>query len=209
MSTSDSDFSVLSTSWPVAVQSSRLLLRTASVDEAVSVRDYFERNSDHLSRWASPPPLGMAEGGLGWWEQSIQAMNDDYAAGKSLRFFVRLRSAPDQIMGIRSFTRIRRGQDCSCTMSGSIDHRHLRRGFMTEAGRAGIRFMFEEMDIHRIDAEYDEDNPGSPGVLQKLGFVRVGLSPRHRFVNGQWRNHVINALINPDPIADPAHVLLR
>jgi len=196
---------IVRTTWPVEVHTPRLVLRGARPDEAPAVMAYFERNAAHLAPWLPPPPRGMAEGGLAFWEQMVEEMATLYEDRQSVRFFVRPRSAPDQLIGLRSFTRIHMGQDRACTMSGSIDHAHLRRGYMTEAGHGGIQFMFRVLGIRRIDAEYSIDNPGSPGVLAKLGFTRIGVSPSHRFANGAWRDHVLNALVDPDHQATDVH----
>lgn len=37
----------------------------------------------------------------------------------------------------------------------------------------------------------------SARVLARLGFVREGLAPRYLHIGGAWRDHVLNALVNP------------
>ncbi|XXX76987.1 GNAT family N-acetyltransferase [Sorangium sp. So ce134] len=51
------------------------------------------------------------------------------------------------------------------------------RGIMTEALRAVIRFGFESMELHRVEAQIDPDNRASARVLERLGFALEG---RHR-----------------------------
>jgi len=48
------------------------------------------------------------------------------------------------------------------------------RGLATEAGRAFVRFGFDELHLARIVATAEIDNAASLRVLEKLGFVRVG-----------------------------------
>ena len=47
-------------------------------------------------------------------------------------------------------------------------------GYATEAGRALVRFAFEELGAERLNAGWFFDNPASARVLEKLGFVPDG-----------------------------------
>ncbi len=53
---------------------------------------------------------------------------------------------------------------------------YWRRGIGTEAVAAVVRFAFEELHIHRLEASVTLDNVGSVRLLEKLGFVREGTS---------------------------------
>jgi ribosomal-protein-alanine N-acetyltransferase len=41
------------------------------------------------------------------------------------------------------------------------------------------------------------DNPRSAKLLQRLGFVREGLAKDYLRIDGEWRDHVLNSLTNP------------
>lgn len=48
------------------------------------------------------------------------------------------------------------------------------RGIMTEAFRAVIRFLFEQVGVNRIEARHDPDNPASGAVMKNSGLIYEG-----------------------------------
>lgn len=53
------------------------------------------------------------------------------------------------------------------------------KGHMTEAVREAIRFAFQELRLHKIEAWVFANNLASQGVLKKLGFVHEGTLREH------------------------------
>lgn len=45
---------------------------------------------------------------------------------------------------------------------------------MPEAGRAVLKYLFEEVGFNRIAAQHDMNNPKSGRVMQKIGMIREG-----------------------------------
>lgn len=54
---------------------------------------------------------------------------------------------------------------------------------MPEAGRAVIKFLFEEVGFHRIAANHDKNNPKSGRVMQKIGMTYEGTLRSAGFCN--------------------------
>ncbi|NIW38715.1 MAG: GNAT family N-acetyltransferase, partial [Gemmatimonadetes bacterium] len=69
-----------------------------------------------------------------------------------------------------------------------LAHRHWGRGLMTEALRPMLRFGFEEMDLHRIEAGVTVGNEASARVLEKLGFREEGLLRRGGYWKGAYHD---------------------
>jgi ribosomal-protein-alanine N-acetyltransferase len=70
-------------------------------------------------------------------------------------------------------------------------------GLMAEALRATNAFVFRELRLHRIMANYRPENERSARLLARLGFAREGLARDYLFIDGEWRDHVLTALVNP------------
>jgi hypothetical protein len=76
--------------------------------------------------------------------------------------------------------------------------------------QAGIAEMFSQrVQLHRIQAAHLPENLRSAAVLARLGFEREGLARKYLYINGAWRDHAINALLNDTIEAPPAHASIR
>lgn len=51
---------------------------------------------------------------------------------------------------------------------------HWKKGFMSEALERLLAFAFEELALHRLEADVDPRNESSLGLLERLGFEREG-----------------------------------
>lgn len=79
-----------------------------------------------------------------------------------------------------------------------LGEQHRGRGFATEAGRAWVRYGFEELDLDRIVSIYEPENVASGAVMRRLGFVsdRVTEQPDRAIVvhvmalaRDDWQKH--------------------
>ena len=62
-----------------------------------------------------------------------------------------------------------------------------RRGLATAAVRGIIGTAFSELGLHRIQAGTLLRNTGSQRVLERNGFVRIGVAPRYLMIAGRGR----------------------
>jgi ribosomal-protein-alanine N-acetyltransferase len=72
-------------------------------------------------------------------------------------------------------------------------------GLATEAVRATIRVAFEELGLHRIQAETLLHNVRSQRVLERNGFVRFGMAPAYLSIAGKWQDHAMYQLVSTVP----------
>ncbi|MFO1048273.1 MAG: GNAT family protein [Geminicoccaceae bacterium] len=69
------------------------------------------------------------------------------------------------------------------------------RGLMTESVRLATRHAFDELGLHRLEANIQPGNARSIALVKRLGFRREGLSPRYLRMDGDWRDHERWALL--------------
>lgn len=72
---------------------------------------------------------------------------------------------------------------------------HAGHGYATEASRALLRLGFEELGLHRVQAELDGRNTASARVLERLGMRREGHLRENEFLDGEWADEVVYAML--------------
>jgi ribosomal-protein-alanine N-acetyltransferase len=115
-------------------------------------------------------------------------------------FFV-FRADDDVLMGGCTLSNVRRGVTQCCALGYWIGERFSRQGYMYEAARALVPFIFSTLGLHRIEAACLPSNQASQNLLMKVGFRQEGVALRYLQINGEWRDHVLFALL-----ADEAQV---
>ena len=161
------------------------------------VVEFFERNRDHFARWDPPAPSDFYS--VAFWLRATARAVEDFAADRAVRFDLFDPQAVDRTMviGRASFSQIFRGPFQACVLGYSIDVEYEGRGLMREALAAAIAYMFDVKELHRIQANHLPENDRSAALLARLGFVREGYAKDYLFIAGAWRDHVLNALVNP------------
>lgn len=75
---------------------------------------------------------------------------------------------------------------------------YKQKGLMTEALHAILKYGFDEMNLHRIEALTDPENTASQKLLTNFGFVKEGVLREHYVVNGIPLNSVAYSLLKPE-----------
>lgn len=62
-------------------------------------------------------------------------------------------------------------------------------GYMTEGVRLAVLHAFEDLRLHRLEANIQPSNHASLRLIERAGFRREGYSPEMLFINGKWEGH--------------------
>ena len=71
-------------------------------------------------------------------------------------------------------------------------------GLASEAVRAVLRFAFDALGLHRIEAELDPRNEASARLLERLGFRHEGHQRERWFLYGEWSDSALYGLLRTD-----------
>jgi ribosomal-protein-alanine N-acetyltransferase len=103
---------------------------------------------------------------------------------------------PDRIIGTVGFNNIVKGAFLSCHLGYKLDKDEINKGYITEAIQKGIDIVFNELGLHRIEANILPENKRSLRVVEKLGFYNEGLAYKYLKINGKWEDHIHMVLLN-------------
>ena len=175
------------------IATARLYIELAGPAHAQLHAEHFARNRAHLARWE--PPRGAVETAE-YWQRQLAQSQADFELGRSVRLVALLHERPERLIARINFTQISRGAFQSCMLGYAVDGEHEGRGLMFEALAASIDWIFDSMKRHRVQANHLPENERSARLLARLGFEPEGLARDYLFINGAWREHVLNARIN-------------
>ncbi|GLZ79500.1 hypothetical protein Afil01_43070 [Actinorhabdospora filicis] len=89
-----------------------------------------------------------------------------------------------------------RGPFHSCSVGYWVASSANGRGVASAAVAAMLRVAFDELGLHRVQAETLLHNHGSQRVLARNGFERIGLAPKFLRIDGEWQDHVLFQVVN-------------
>ena len=102
------------------------------------------------------------------------------------------------LIGGLTLCNVRRGVTQSCTLGYWIGAQYASQGYMTAAVRAVVPFVFDSLELHRLEAACLPTNAASIRLLERTGFKREGLARRYLRINGVWQDHLLYALVDSD-----------
>lgn len=114
----------------------------------------------------------------------------DIRDGKAYPFFV-FRNDDGHLVGGVTLSQVRRGAAQAGTVGYWVGQPFQGMGYTTDATRAVVRFAFEELDLHRVEAACQPENGPSRAVLAKAGFEEEGRARAYLKINGAWRDHIL------------------
>jgi len=91
------------------------------------------------------------------------------------------------VIGSISFTNIVRGVFSGVLLGYGLAKEFEGKGFMFESLTAAIDFVFTQLNLHRVMANYVPSNTRSARILQRLGFTQEGIARDYLFLGGRWQ----------------------
>lgn len=169
-------------------------VRLIREDDASAVADYFGRNQAHFSPWE---PLRAADyHSAAEWQARIKASLIETSNCSYL-----VLADPAHIWGMATLSNQVRGPFQACYLGYGIDQSLQGKGYATQLCEAALAYAFEELQLHRVMANYMPSNHRSAALLKRLGFEKEGLARAYLQINGRWEDHVLTAKIAQDPSA--------
>jgi [ribosomal protein S5]-alanine N-acetyltransferase len=188
------------------IETDRLMLTVPTSDDARRMLHYVTMNREHLAAWEPlKPDEYFTEQ---FWVDRLSFEVEEFNAGRSLVLVLLDRTNPEgPFIGRVHFSNITYGVFQAAHLGYSLDDRSTGKGLMREALTAAIKYVFEELNLHRVMANHVPENIKSAKLLERLGFTVEGYARDYIRIAGDWKDHVLTSLVNdswkPDELKQP------
>ena len=174
-------------------ETERLSLRTITIPDIKNLQAFLVRNRTFLGPWE---PLRddtyySEEAILQRIEQEILLDSQE----KQLSLYL-TQKGEERIIGNVTLSNIVRGPFQSCFLGYKLDEEATGHGYMSEAVAKVVEIAFNDLRLHRIEANIMPRNKRSLQVVKKNGFFFEGVSKDYLKINGTWEDHAHYVLLN-------------
>ncbi|WP_246285632.1 GNAT family N-acetyltransferase [Nguyenibacter vanlangensis] len=177
---------------PYAVVMTVLTLRPVARADASDLIRANRDSRDYHAPWARP--FTDPDGFDTWFAQC--------ATGSAVGLVAR-HGGDGGVIGVFTLSQIVMGAFCSAYLGYYGMRAYARRGLMTQALRLTLAHAFDELGLHRVEANIQPGNLASIALVRRAGFRQEGFSPRYLKIDGAWRDHERWARLSDDPVDDP------
>ncbi|XOV88493.1 MAG: ribosomal protein S5-alanine N-acetyltransferase [Pseudomonadota bacterium] len=176
------------------LRTNRLCIKLLDPQRADIMVKFRLENRDYLKPWEPRrTPEFFTEP---FWQLQLRYSMNEFREGHSV-CLVLLNLAEEEVLGVCNYTNIVRGTFQACHLGYALAERHQGKGLMFEALEASNRYIFEEMGLNRIMANYLPHNERSGRLLARLGFRIEGKAEKFLKIDGRWEDHVLTSRLNP------------
>jgi ribosomal-protein-alanine N-acetyltransferase len=168
-------------------------LRMPEPRDFVDWSELREASRAFLTPWE--PTWAVDELSRGSFRYKLRRYTEDARDDKAYALFV-FREEDDALVGGVTLSNVRRGVAQTASLGYWAGQMHAGRGYTTAAVRAVVRYAFDDLDLHRVEAACQPDNLASQRVLVKAGFTHEGQAAAYLKINGKWRDHLLYGIVN-------------
>lgn len=177
----------------------RVLLRPLSIKDCNAWLHLRNLSKDSLQKWEPLWPRDAAATAfyMRQWRRLMRRWIQDreYAFGL---FQHDKAGGEGALVGGLTLTDIKRDVTQAATLGYWMGKPYMGQGLMREGAAILLDFAFDTLKLHRVEASCMPTNPQSLGLLQKLGFEKIGLARGYMKINGQWEDHELLQIL-PSP----------
>ncbi|MGE7092310.1 GNAT family N-acetyltransferase [Lysinibacillus sp. NPDC048646] len=177
----------------VSIQGGKCYVRTFQEKDAQSLTGLVSRNKYF---WSTYEPLQRPE----YYTVDAQykkIQESLYLMDSKREFsFGIYEQGSNNLIGHIALYAVKRLPYSSAFVGYAMDEIYVGKGIVTEAVELVVRFAFEQIGLHRVEAYVSTQNNASIRVLEKSGFQQEGLLRKLLYINGQWVDHYMYACLD-------------
>jgi [ribosomal protein S5]-alanine N-acetyltransferase len=169
----------------------RVTLRRLAAEDSREFTELVQASADFLGRWVRMPATADKFG------EYIKRFDGELA-----ECLLICNRECDAIVGAISISEIIRGPYHRATVGYNTFLPTARQGYMSEGFGLLFRFAFQDLGLHRLEADIQPDNIPSLRLAAKVGFRKEGFSPGFVRIDGKWMDHERWAITSEMPEAE-------
>ena len=172
------------------IDASRIRLRRVTDDDVESLYRIFS-NPEVMRYWSSTPLENRGAA-----RKLLEEIHDGFRRRAMLKWGI-ARKSDDELIGTTTLFNLDLNNR-RCEIGYGLDRAEWGKGYMQEALHALIEYAFNELNLHRIEADVDPRNAGSIKTVERLGFQREGYLRERWQVGGEIQDALFFGLLRPE-----------
>ena len=170
------------------LETERLLLRRVNKDD---INEIFELRSNPETMKYIPRPLVKTNDDA---LEHLAMIDAKIESNEGINWAITFKDNP-KLIGIIGHYRIK-PEHFRAEIGYMILPEFNGKGIVTEAVQKVVKFGFEVMKLHSIEAIIDPENYGSAKVLEKSNFIKEAHLKENEFYEGRFLDSVIYSILN-------------
>jgi ribosomal-protein-alanine N-acetyltransferase len=162
-------------------------LRLVGEDDAAVLADLVRANREFLAPWE--PARDDAFFTEAHQRRAVAEALDRHADGTAVPLVI---LEGGVVVGRITITDVVRGAFQSAHLGYWVAEASGGRGVATAAVAAAVRTAFDDLGLHRLQADTLVHNTASQRVLARNGFTRIGMAPRYLRIAGRWQDCLLH-----------------
>lgn len=170
------------------LHSKRLMLRPITVDDASSI--FQLRSNPKVMKFMDHAPMASDTEAF----DLIFRIAAEFKENETPFWAVARKAAVDRMIGYAGFIRWKKTHfraEAACL----LDPQHWGHGFATEALAQVLRYGFNAMRLHSVEANVNPKNGAAIALLKKLGFVREAMFKEDFYFQGRFVDSEVHSLL--------------
>jgi ribosomal-protein-alanine N-acetyltransferase len=172
------------------LETERLILREITLDDAEDMFRIFA-DPEVIRFWGAAPMRSIEEA-----HGKIAGITTAFREKFGMRWAITRRDS-NRLIGSCGHWRLIK-QHMRSEIGYDLAPEQWGQGIMPEAVGAILRFGFERMRLHSVEAQIEPNNQGSRRVLEKLGFVQEGYFRENFYFDGEFTDTAVFSLLKAD-----------
>ncbi len=179
------------------IRGEKVYLRTSELRDFQEWAALREKSRSFLTPWEPTWPVDDLTKAS--FRYRVRRHAEELMRDEAYSFFI-FREEDHALVGGLSLGHVRRGVAQAATLGYWMGEAFAGKGYMSDAVRAVIGYAFDKQGLHRIEAACLPHNEPSKRLLERVGFRQEGYARSYLNINGQWRDHLLFALLETDPV---------